>query len=158
MRRVWNENMSEPDPEQNRFVVLFHEFPTNQPDSDAFESDENRHRNRNSHWDLMLEADGKLETWSLAEQPIIGKTIKAIRLPAHRLAYLKYEGPVSNDRGSVQRLLEGVYRFVEGNINCENFSVELVMDDAAMKAVFCPAGRVGNCGGQNEVKWTIAFS
>jgi len=63
------------------------------------------------HFDLMLEsAGGTLRTWQvqrncLALEP--GETIPAARLADHRQAYLTYEGPVSQGRGSVRRVCEG---------------------------------------------------
>ncbi len=85
----------------SRFVVLLHDFP---PDHE-----------RTRHWDLMLEEDGKLLTWALSESPQPGKSIPATRLPDHRVDYLAYEGPVSGDRGSVLRILEGVYWWEPGS-------------------------------------------
>jgi hypothetical protein len=82
-----------------RFVLLFHECPAE--------------TNRESHWDLMLESEGILRTWALAENPaqefVAGEGIVAKQLPDHRLAYLDYEGPISNDRGSVSRVEAGQY-------------------------------------------------
>ena len=77
-----------------RFVVLRHELP---PGSQ-----------RQSHYDLMLEADGILRTWACEQLPALGQTISAQRLPDHRLTYLDYEGPVSG-RGEVTRILSGEY-------------------------------------------------
>lgn len=67
-----------------RFVILEHDHPV-------------------LHWDLMLEADGVLQTWRLAQAPEVGRTIEATALGDHRLAYLDYEGPVSGNRGTVRR-------------------------------------------------------
>jgi len=67
------------------------------------------HRWNGVHWDLMLERDGALKTWALAEPPRPGVLIEAGALPDHRLAYLNYEGPVSGDRGEVRRLDRGRY-------------------------------------------------
>ena len=89
-----------------RFVLLRHERP---PES-----------GKPSHWDLMLEQGGALLTWSLAELPGAWKgepdgadasehQILATRLADHRLAYLDYEGAVSNGRGHVKRVAQGVY-------------------------------------------------
>jgi hypothetical protein len=82
-----------------RFVVLLHETP---PDSD-----------RGTHWDFMLEQEGALRTWALAEEPRPGKTIAAQELAVHRVAYLQYEGPISADRGSVTRWDEGEFELVQ---------------------------------------------
>lgn len=79
-----------------RYVILRHELP---PES-----------GRASHWDLMLEHQGSLRTWALAELPDSTHEIEALALPDHRVDYLEYEGPVSNNRGSVTRWDAGEYR------------------------------------------------
>ena len=60
------------------------------------------------HFDLMLEvdADGPLQTWRLDGFPAAESITP---LPAHRRAYLDYEGPVSNNRGRVKRVAAGSY-------------------------------------------------
>lgn len=61
------------------------------------------------HFDLMLEAGGALKTWSLAEPPQQGVEQLCMALADHRTAYLDYEGPISNHRGSVTRWDQGEY-------------------------------------------------
>jgi hypothetical protein len=106
-----------------RFVVLLHETPPGYP--------------RPSHYDLMLEQGEVLWTWACDRLPIAtgsgvfggespsitkspsppmtpdplaaGEAIVAERLPDHRLAYLDYEGGVSEGRGSVRRIDAGEY-------------------------------------------------
>ena len=82
-----------------RFVVLRHETPS--------------HAARESHWDLMLETGPTLRTWAVAVAPeqAHGTLIEA--LADHRLAYLSYEGPISEDRGQVTRWDQGTYQMVE---------------------------------------------
>ncbi len=75
-----------------RFVVLQHETPSQR------------------HWDFMLEGQTGLATWSLAQPPDAAPTIPAHELPEHRLAYLEYEGPISDNRGSVTRWDHGSYQ------------------------------------------------
>jgi hypothetical protein len=82
-----------------RFVILRHETPPG--------------RGRGLHWDLMLECGGVLRTWALAEEPEAGKSIAAEQLPDHRLDYLHYEGPVSQNRGTVSRWDNGEYKILE---------------------------------------------
>jgi hypothetical protein len=90
-----------------RFVLLFHDCPPI--------------LGKPSHWDLMLERDGALMTWNLAELPARWQTpsgrdvieLGAARLPDHRLAYLDYEGPVSSGRGEVKRIDRGDYEVVD---------------------------------------------
>ena len=77
-----------------RFVVLQHEMPPGA---------------RSTHWDFMLEHEGVLRTWALAEPPAIGREIAAEALADHRLAYLEYQGPVSGNRGTVTRWDAGNY-------------------------------------------------
>jgi hypothetical protein len=83
-----------------RFVLLRHECP---PEF-----------GKSSHWDLMLEDDGVLLTWSLLELPTPGgRATVATRLENHRLAYLDYEGPLSGQRGSVSRVDAGEFQWIE---------------------------------------------
>lgn len=58
----------------------------------------------------MLEAEGSLRTWALAEEPCGPLSCSAEQLPDHRLAYLDYEGDVSGGRGVVNRYDSGEYR------------------------------------------------
>ncbi len=90
-----NPSPTDLESELNRFVVLHHQFPAGHA--------------RVEHWDLMLESEGKLKTWSLAELPRAGLVTSAIELSDHRIEYLEYEGPVSHNRGSVTRVLAGTY-------------------------------------------------
>src|SRR5437764_266524 len=73
-----------------RYVILEHDHPRR-------------------HWDLMLEAGGALCTWRLEAWPRDGVQIRAELIGDHRLAYLDYEGPVSGNRGRVERRDEGTY-------------------------------------------------
>ncbi len=89
-----------------RFVVLRHECPADYV--------------RPSHWDLMLESEGRLRTWALPQPPDLGEPITAEALDDHRLEYLDYEGPVSKepvskDRGSVARWDRGTYEVQREN-------------------------------------------
>lgn len=80
-----------------RFVILFHSGQGN------------------DHFDFMLEHEGVLATWQFLNNPLeIGQTgpFSATKLPDHRLAYLDYEGSVSDNRGSVQAIDRGLYRTV----------------------------------------------
>ena len=76
----------------NRYVILSHNHPT-------------------QHFDFMLEKEGVLETWRLNLLP--GNTpFLAEKIHDHRLEYLEYEGPVSNDRGVVKRMDRGKYEII----------------------------------------------
>jgi DNA polymerase ligase (LigD)-like protein len=61
------------------------------------------------HWDLMLEADNRLRTWELEAVPSSSAVARGHLLSDHRLEYLDYEGPVSNNRGNVRRWDAGEY-------------------------------------------------
>jgi len=76
-----------------RFVILHHQSPTG------------------DHWDVMLETDSALTTWSIPPQcpPGASFTCPATALPGHRKHYLDYEGEVSGNRGTVSRVDAGIY-------------------------------------------------
>jgi len=75
-----------------RFVVLEHTGP------------------QGLHWDFMLETQEALTTWAIAEPPDAAPQVAAEALPDHRKAYLDYEGPISDERGSVTRWDRGTYQ------------------------------------------------
>lgn len=95
-----------------RFVLLAHTGASATPWDD--------------HFDLMLDVtrDAPLTTWRVMPRPQapsgdplnallvwrrsgVGFGLRAIALPAHRRAYLTYEGEISGNRGSVRRLDSG---------------------------------------------------
>ncbi len=81
-----------------RFVVLYHQLPAES--------------GRSSHWDLMLQQPlawgDELLTFGVSVPPEDwGPPTSVQHLPNHRPLYLDYEGPISDNRGSVTRVLEG---------------------------------------------------
>ena len=76
-----------------RFVLLHHQSPSG------------------DHWDVMLETDSALTTWSIPPQSLSGTsfTCPATPLPAHRKHYLDYEGEITGNRGVVSRIDAGTY-------------------------------------------------
>ena len=61
------------------------------------------------HFDLLLEdptlcGEHRCRTWRLPADPRLGLPVPAEPLPPHRAYYLDNEGPVSGDRGRVERL------------------------------------------------------
>ena len=82
----------------SRFVILEHEY-------------------RGIHWDFMLEWGTTLRTWALSQPPVREGEILARSLSDHRLKYLDYEGPVSNDRGKVKRWDQGTFQLIIENEN-----------------------------------------
>jgi hypothetical protein len=65
-----------------------------------------------THWDLMLESGGILETYRLADPPEKWgkKVIEAVKIFDHPLKFLNYEGPVNKDKGRVDIADSGEYR------------------------------------------------
>lgn len=74
---------------ERRFVILEHNHPF-------------------LHWDFLVEGPELATTWRLMREPCVGEPILAEPIADHRLMYLDYEGPVSGDRGHVERVLAGV--------------------------------------------------
>lgn len=89
-----------------RYVVLRHEIPVGSSLS-----------GRSSHWDIMLEHQAALLTWAVEQAPDLPISIKALRLDDHRLDYLEYEGPVSQQRGYVSRWDQGTFRWIDHTAN-----------------------------------------
>jgi hypothetical protein len=73
-----------------RFVILEHDHPF-------------------LHWDFMLEVGDVLRTWRLLATPQPATTVRAEALGDHRKLYLDYEGPVSDQRGTVKRWDAGTF-------------------------------------------------
>jgi hypothetical protein len=69
------------------------------------------------HWDLMLEHGDRLRTWELVAAPAPGIKRRARALADHRMEYLRYEGPVSGDRGEVRRWDTGEYEMTSQTAN-----------------------------------------
>ena len=79
-----------------RFVILHHRTAANE------------------HWDVMLETDTALTTWSIPPQLPIGASFvcESVRLPDHRKHYLDYEGEITDNRGTVSRIDTGTYEWL----------------------------------------------
>ncbi len=86
-----------------RFVILRHETP--------------RHSTRVSHWDLMFEMNDVLRTWALLDEIRPAQAIPAESLDDHRLTYLEFEGPLSNNRGVVRQWESGQYALIEDGVD-----------------------------------------
>jgi hypothetical protein len=108
----------------HRFTVSLHRIAAG---SDKF-------ADRGDHLDWFFQkpagADGALWTFSTPpELPALAE-YPATRLPDHRHRYLDYDGEISGDRGSVQRLVTGTYRLVDNLVDNHDarfaFAVESV--------------------------------
>jgi len=111
---------------QARFVILWHAVPpqpARSPNDLAETLNPNALSNRSSHFDLMLEKDGRLITFELQLLPIAGEKIAVRPLPSHRVDYLDYEGPVLQGRGHVTQWTKGNY--VTASESLEKWIVEL---------------------------------
>jgi hypothetical protein len=91
------------------FAVLRHESP------------------RGLHWDFFLESGGVLRAWSLPALPAPAVELTCEALADHRLAYLDYEGPISEGRGAVTRWDRGRYSV------CREDADELLLDLSGTK-------------------------
>ncbi|MCE9584438.1 MAG: hypothetical protein K8T20_18270 [Planctomycetes bacterium] len=67
------------------------------------------HRTTPLHWDLFLERDGTLKTWSLSSPPDDNSSVPALQHFDHRLLYLDFEGEIAGGRGAVKRWDTGSY-------------------------------------------------
>ncbi|XZE51885.1 hypothetical protein SH139x_003551 [Planctomycetaceae bacterium SH139] len=89
-----------------RFVILWHEVLPIRQGTPAIAIG----RTTESHYDLMFEVGDSLRTWATSNWPLpIGKALPATELAPHRRHYLDYEGPISANRGTVQRVAAGRY-------------------------------------------------
>jgi len=107
-----------------KFVVLQHTQPAKQVPfprrrylqmmAEAADkgTDEDKSKGQDVHFDLMLETAEGLRTWAMGCLPVAGKSCGAIELPLHRADYLTHQGPVSEGRGSVKRVMQGSYVFL----------------------------------------------
>jgi hypothetical protein len=72
----------------------------------------------NPHYDLMLDlAEGaELSTWRVAHWPAEPGDQFTL-LSDHRRAYLEYEGPISGNRGNVNRVAAGEFQIIRKDTN-----------------------------------------
>ncbi len=79
----------------------------------------------NPHFDLMFETSpgSPLATWRAMEWPIKNGSPMEY-LADHRNAYLNYEGPISNNRGHVQRVMAGTHNVIEAS--AESLVIQIV--------------------------------
>ncbi len=114
-----------------RFVVLEHELP---PES-----------GRTNHWDLLLEQPpvwgGMLLSFEASNPPAEwGPPTAVLKLPDHRPLYLSYEGPISGNRGSVRRVLEGQIRWLEKTEELLSLNFQPARNSSSSNADLVPKG------------------
>jgi len=69
-------------------------------------------KDQNVHWDLMLQKGEHLATWQAPLPPSEWREIPLTcqKIFDHRIKYLTYEGPLSNNRGEVRIVVAGTYQ------------------------------------------------
>ena len=84
------------------------------------------------HWDLLMENGDRsaLNSWRLLQKPVRGPWITSESLPDHRMIYLDYEGPVSNNRGCVRRFCGG--SFCPDTNSADSTMTTFLLHDCAM--------------------------
>jgi hypothetical protein len=100
------------------------------------------------HWDFLLETGSVLRTWSLPGPPQPGAEMTATALPDHRLLYLDYEGPISDDRGTVSRWDWGTFELVLSSD--DQFVAELAGEKYAGRVML---GRMPGEEGRWRCRW-----
>lgn len=90
-------------PAHGRFVILAHQVPAGDK--------------RGDHWDVMFQSPVGLLTW--ASPPFRDDQVpwEVLALPLHREIYLDYEGPISGNRGCVQRVDRGQFRMQDRQVD-----------------------------------------
>lgn len=85
-------------------------------------------KDRNVHWDLMLQEGEHLATWKVPASPTQwgGMPLPCQKIFDHRLKYLTYEGPLSDNRGEVCIVVAGTYQPVQ--ISDDQWQVRLESD------------------------------
>lgn len=101
------------------------------------------------HWDLMLDRGHALATWRLSRAPSADdpNPIPAQPIGDHRRDYLDFEGPVSGNRGRVDRHDAGTYRPI--TIQPTRWEIEFHGSHLSGRYSLCAsdAGRVAAAGG-----------
>ena len=72
-------------------------------------------KDQDVHWDLMLQEGDHLTTWQTPAPPERWSEIPlhCQKIFDHRLKYLTYEGPLSNNRGEVYIVTAGTYQPIQ---------------------------------------------
>ena len=75
------------------------------------------------HFDLMIEEDGVLKTWSFSDNPLTTLKQDGKRIFDHPIKFLTYQGKLSGDKGFCKRIEGGTVG--EYICNGESFSCKL---------------------------------
>ena len=118
-----------------RFAILYHETPAG--------------GSRPPHFDFLLQSGDVLRTWALTDQPSAGQVVEARALADHRLQYLDYEGPVSENRGTVTRWDGGMFQWLSDTPR----EVRVRLAGARLIGTVALTPRIDSSG-----KWDFLFS
>lgn len=101
------------------------------------------------HWDLMVRCGEILLTWQFMVPPEkwSDSEIECKKIHDHRLKYLNYEGPISDDRGYVKIVARGQYLDPKGKLlSCLPFDdVELILKSETIHGELFLALREKDC-------------
>lgn len=89
-----------------------------------------QHKATTEHWDLRLQANGKMESWAIPKGPSINPAVKrlAIKTAAHSLTYKNFEGIIDEGlygAGKVLQWDKGTYKPIEGSVRSGFLKFEL---------------------------------
>lgn len=117
------------------FVILEHDWPM-------------------LHWDMLIDLDAcqaRVATWSINQLPTdFAYSGWAIKLTDHRRIYLNYEGPISGNRGKVERIYSGSFqlmneeqsepsREIKLNINATSFKLPMIRGELKLSRTAMPS-------------------
>lgn len=83
-------------------------------------------KNRQVHWDFMIEKGETLETWRLDLPPdkLPGCNCNAVKIFDHPLKFLSYEGPVNQGAAMVKSVESGTYVLLEESHNSRQLELK----------------------------------
>jgi len=94
-----------------------------------------KHSKPNStHWDLMLRSGNCLKTYRINLEPekLLHECAEAENISDHDLKFLTYEGPLTNDKGTVEIADQGSYTIT----NSDETEIKLHFDGKILKGDF----------------------
>ena len=120
-------------------------------DAGEFVVIEHSHRNYETHWDFMIEADGALLTWRLMEKPNFEKDqyIDSERIFDHNRKFLTYEGPVNDNKGMAKQIGAGKFHV----ISLDRVNIDIAIDiEGESFMISLPMGREPGLTGIKKAK------
>lgn len=100
------------------FVILEHDWPM-------------------LHWDMLIDLDAcqeRVATWAINHLPKdFAYSGQAIKLTDHRRIYLNYEGPISGNRGKVERIYSGSFQLINDEGSDSSREIKLIINAKSVK-------------------------